>query len=110
MEWIALNDKKQIDDILTLSETKYIVLFKHSTRCIISKMALRNFEHDFVPDDRVTGYFLDILNFRELSDGIADQFKVMHQSPQIILVKDRKAIYAESHEGIDADMMRKHLL
>lgn len=110
MEWIALNNIAQIAALLTLSETKYVLVFKHSTRCIISKMALRNFEQDFTPDNKVAGYFLDILHFRELSNKVAEQLKVIHQSPQVILIKNREVIYTESHEGIDAATMKTYLL
>ena len=51
--------------------------------------------------NKVIPYFLDLLEFRNVSNEIASRFGVTHQSPQIILVKDGKSVYNASHESID---------
>jgi bacillithiol system protein YtxJ len=106
MDWEPLNDISQLDEIVTLSKEKPVAIFKHSTRCSISRMALKQFENEFDFPEKVTPYFLDLIAFREISNDIASRFGVQHQSPQLILVKDGKAIYNASHSDIDAGTLK----
>lgn len=109
VDWIALNDLSQIDAIIKSSKEIPVVIFKHSTRCSISRMALREFENEFTLHDKVTPYFLDLIANREVSNGIAQRFNVVHQSPQILLIKDGVSVYNASHEGISAGLLKSRL-
>jgi bacillithiol system protein YtxJ len=102
MAWRALTDLGQLNEIVNESTEKPVVIFKHSTRCSISRMALRQFEQEFDLEEKVVPYYLDLLEHRDISNEIANRFGVYHQSPQLILIKDGKAIYDRSHESIDA--------
>ena len=99
--WRPLTDFGQLNEIIDLSTEKPVLIFKHSTRCSISRMVLKQFENEFDLQDKVIPYFIDLLEFRNVSNEIAIRFGVTHQSPQIILVKDGKAVYNASHESID---------
>ena len=99
--WRPLTDLGQFNEIIDLSTEKPVLIFKHSTRCSISRMVLKQFENEFDLQDKVIPYFLDLLEYRNVSNEIASRFGVMHQSPQIILVKDGKAVYNASHESIE---------
>lgn len=107
MDWISLTNSNQLEDIIHLSNEKAVLIFKHSTRCSISRMALKQFENEFALSDKIETYFLDLLQYRSISNEIAERFGVMHQSPQLIVIKDGKAIYDASHSGIDADDLQK---
>ena len=107
MNWKVLEHIDQIDKIINESWNKHVLIFKHSTRCIISKMALKNFENDFLLHDVIDAYFLDLISYRNISNEIAEVFAVEHQSPQILLIKDGRVVYHESHEGIDANVLTK---
>lgn len=108
--WITLEEMSQLDQLVEESKTKYVLVFKHSTRCGISKFCLQNFESEFQTDSsKVVLYFLDILKNRELSNAIASRFDVVHQSPQVLLIKNSTAIYAESHGQINANELQ-HLI
>jgi bacillithiol system protein YtxJ len=109
MQWETLSDVSQLDDIIEASKEKPVLIFKHSTRCNISRMALRQFESEFGLKDKVTPYFLDLLAYREVSNGISQRFNVMHQSPQVLLIKDGVSVYDVSHEGIDAQALEKRI-
>lgn len=102
MNWIPLTDIAQLDTIRTNSASKPQLIFKHSTTCSISKMALDRFERAAAPDG-IDFYYLDLLNFRSLSTAIAESFQVHHESPQVILIKNGDCIYDESHYGIMMD-------
>ncbi|MBU0942221.1 MAG: bacillithiol system redox-active protein YtxJ [Bacteroidetes bacterium] len=106
MDWEPLNHISQLDEIISLSNEKAVAIFKHSTRCSISRMALKQFENEFDFPEKVTPYFLDLIAFREISNEIASRFGVQHQSPQLILIKNGKAVYNVSHSDIDAASLK----
>ena len=103
--WRQLTDLGQLNEIVDASTEKIVVIFKHSTRCSISRMVLKQFENDFDLQEKVIPYFLDLLEHREISNAIASRFEVQHQSPQVIVIKDGKAIYNASHESIAVDKL-----
>src|ERR1035437_7689937 len=106
MRWIPLSNEKQLDEIIAASYHKDIAIFKHSTRCSVSIMAQKSLEQQWdLPDDELPVYHLDLLTYRPISNRIADLFAVMHQSPQLLLIRDGKAIYHASHSEIDFDEM-----
>ncbi|MFM2370095.1 MAG: bacillithiol system redox-active protein YtxJ [Bacteroidota bacterium] len=109
INWNELTDLGQLNEIIFISNEKPVAIFKHSTRCSVSRMALKQFENEFDSSDKVTPYFLDLIAYRDISNAIADQFGVIHQSPQLILIKDGKAIYNVSHSDIDAEELNKKI-
>ncbi|MBD0332206.1 MAG: bacillithiol system redox-active protein YtxJ [Chitinophagaceae bacterium] len=102
MHWIHLTDEEQLEQIQTKSQFKPQVIFKHSTRCSISSVALQRLRRSDAPFD-IDFYFLDLLAYRQLSNKVSDIFKVHHESPQILLIKDGYCIYDESHLGISVE-------
>ena len=108
--WIPLTSLNQLDEILKDSDEKLIAIFKHSTRCGISRMALRQFEKQLnIEMSSVSLYFLDLLVYREISNEIAKRFKVHHQSPQLIILKNGTAIHQSSHHEIDATILVNYI-
>ena len=101
--WKQLTDLSELDTIVEESNKKPVLIFKHSTRCSVSRMVLKQFENEFVLQDKIKPYFLDLLQHRAISNEIASQFGVQHQSPQLIIIKNGKAIYNASHESIAAE-------
>jgi hypothetical protein len=99
----------QIEEIITLSEQMPVIIFKHSTRCSISRMALKNFESEYDLGEKVTTYFLDLISFREVSNAIAIRFNVVHQSPQMLLIVGGKSVYDVSHSSIDAQELKSKI-
>ena len=82
----------------------YSIIFKHSTRCSISLMAKRRFEMDWesLPDN-IPVYFLDLIKHRDISNQIAEDFQVYHQSPQLLLIKDGECILDLSHGQVSVE-------
>lgn len=99
MNWIHLTEEGQLTEIITRSKTKPQAIFKHSTRCSISAVALQRLQKAKQPDS-VDFYFLDLLAHRPLSNKVAEVFGVHHESPQVLLIKDGNCIFDESHLGI----------
>lgn len=100
--WNVLTAEDQLLDALEQSDESPVLFFKHSTRCSISSMALSRFEENWDPEAKCTIYFLDLIQFRSLSNKIADLTGVEHQSPQVIVLSKKKVIYTDTHSAIDS--------
>ncbi|MDR6302202.1 bacillithiol system redox-active protein YtxJ [Mesonia maritima] len=106
--WKAVDSEGKLNEIDAVSQEKLCVIFKHSTRCGISKMALRQFEKEAeIEEEKLAFYYLDLINYRSLSQQIAERYQVMHESPQVIFVKNGKVIAHDSHSGIDAEKIKQ---
>ncbi len=99
MNWIEITNENQLAELSFLSKNKPQVIFKHSTRCSISSMAKSRLERGASPEN-IDFYYLDLIKHRNISQKVAEDFDVSHESPQILMIKDGKCIYDESHSGI----------
>ena len=102
MEWRKLSSISDFNEILmqSLTQGSAFVLFKHSTRCIVSRMALRSFESDY--SGNLPAYFVDLIADRDLSNHIAKLTGVVHQSPQVMTIRNGEVTYTASHYSICA--------
>ncbi len=108
MLWHQLTDINQLQEIISISnqqphENLAVLLFKHSTRCSISSMALNRLETRWKDEEKIPAYYLDLLNHRDISNEIETLFNVEHASPQVLLIKNGKCIYSSSHTDISAN-------
>ena len=105
-----LQSADQLEVIATASFATPQLIFKHSTRCSISRFVLSDFMNHFTYSSEEFGaHYLDLLNHRDVSNAIVERFHVVHQSPQLIIIKDGKAVADASHEGINALQLSKFL-
>jgi bacillithiol system protein YtxJ len=102
MDWKNLTQIGQLEAIAADSFNTPQVLFKHSTRCSISSMALNRLESS-TPPNGVDFYLLDLIQHRDISGAIAQKFNVHHESPQVLVIKNGECTYDESHMGISMD-------
>lgn len=102
MNWTVLNTEEQLAEIINKSHSKAQVIFKHSIRCSISSMVKSRLEKSSAPDS-IDFHYLDLINFRSLSNKIAEDLNVYHESPQVLFIKDGECIYDESHMAIRMD-------
>lgn len=102
LPWIPLISLAQLNDIETKSKTKTQVIFKHSTRCGISKMVMNQFieAYDLTEKD-IDLYYLDLLSYRDVSDEVGYKFQVIHQSPQMLVLKNGVVVSHASHGAIN---------
>ena len=99
MKWIHLSNEGQLEEIIDRSKHKPQVIFKHSTRCSISSVVYQRLQKAQQPD-WLDFYLLDLLAHRPISNQVAATFGVHHESPQVLLIKDGKCIFDESHLSI----------
>ena len=99
--WTPLISVEEINTIKEISKNYSILIFKHSTRCGISRMVIKQFESLFNDQNKqLKVYYLDLLNFREVSSKLSEVFQVVHQSPQLLVIKNGISVYDESHSEI----------
>jgi bacillithiol system protein YtxJ len=109
MNWKIIEDYNQIQNLVDASHQQPQVIFKHSTRCSISVMAKNRLERSGLPD-QIQFHYLDLLQYRDISNKIAEQFSVYHQSPQILLIKNGECIFEETHSAISMDEIVEHAM
>ncbi len=110
--WVELRNIGQLNDIVQDSNTVPCILFKHSTRCSISSTALSRLERSWISDEmkEVNTYFLDLIAHRDISNAVESKFGIMHESPQVLVIKGGKCVYHNSHMNINYSDIRKQTL
>jgi bacillithiol system protein YtxJ len=100
MNWNKLNSDSQLAEIKEESENQPVLIFKHSTTCSISAMALSRMERNWSDQLGVKPYYLDLLANRTISNKIVSEFGVDHESPQVLLIRNGECVYDASHMSI----------
>ena len=102
LPWIPLNDIQQLNHIEEKSKTKTQVIFKHSTRCGISRMVINQFVDNYsLTEKDLDLYYLDLLDFRDVSNEVGYKFQVIHQSPQLLVINKGVVVAHDSHGAIN---------
>lgn len=107
--WKTLSESSQLDEIKARSFEIPCVIFKHSTRCSISNVALQRMNSTPLPYEKADFYLLDLLNYRAISNSIAEQFAVHHESPQVLLINKGECCYSETHLAIDPAELQEEI-
>ncbi len=109
MEFKALETE---DQLAKIKDAKgYTVIFKHNTTCPISKGVKRELDagiNNF--PENTSLYILDLLEHRNISNAIAEDFNVTHQSPQLLLIKDGQCTYNQALYDITIEDTTKEIL
>ncbi len=103
MNWLKLESIEQLQTIKDNSSEHLVLIFKHSTRCSISRAALDRLERNWQPGEMndVKPFYLDLIRYRDVSDQIAEDFSVEHESPQVLVIKNGQSVYDRSHIDIN---------
>ncbi|MFN4080497.1 MAG: bacillithiol system redox-active protein YtxJ [Saprospiraceae bacterium] len=107
LEWKVLADRSQLDELLVRSHERLQIIFKHSTRCEISAIAKYRLETDWNLEDQCDIWYLDLIQYRSVSDLVAESLSVSHESPQIILILNGESIHDASHLDISVSEIRE---
>ena len=99
MNWIPFENEDQLNHIIAASAHQPQIIFKHSTRCIISSMAKERIEK--YAENNFIFHYLNLIQYRNLSNMVAEKFNIQHQSPQILIIKSATCVFDESHGGIN---------
>lgn len=111
IHWLPIRTDQDWEDLLKHSfddDVRAVAVFKHSTRCSISSMVLNRLERDWENTPEIPTYFLDLIAFRAISNRIAEESGVVHESPQLLLFKAGECFAHASHTAIHAGMVNEH--
>lgn len=98
--------------VLEKSKEEPVFVFKHSTECPVSAGAAHRtntFISKETTQDTPNFYFVKVIERKPVSKTIEANMKVKHESPQLLLLKDGKALWNTSHENITAGRIKTAL-
>ncbi|MFN5223127.1 MAG: bacillithiol system redox-active protein YtxJ [Bacteroidota bacterium] len=105
INWQQISGASELEGLLSTSDT--VILFKHSERCVVSRMAKRSFEAEY--DGATPVYLVNVIEERPISNQIAQVTHITHQSPQVLVIKGGQCVFHVSHDHINAEEVKKHL-
>lgn len=85
-----------------------VLIFKHSSACGVSGRALRQIAQ-LTEDEDPPVYRVTVQQERALSDAIAAELGIRHETPQAILLKDGTPVFDASHFSVTAETIREAL-
>lgn len=92
-----------LDAALAGSETRPILIFKHSATCGTSAMAYEEVTDQVVELARsVDVYLVRIQAARIVSRAIEERLGVRHESPQVLLVSANRVLWSATHYRVTA--------
>ena len=102
LPWISLIDEEQLQHLIERSKTKIQIIFKFSNRCSINNIMLNRFVNAYeLSKEEADLYYLDIINYRNVSNAVSNKFQVRHESPQVLLIKNGVVVNHASHGEIN---------
>jgi bacillithiol system protein YtxJ len=108
--WKKLKTQEELENLIENSHRVPSVIYKHSSRCGSSFIVKKRLEHDWVfGEGDVDIYFLDLVEHRDVSDEVSRVFRVRHESPQILVIRDGESVYDTSHGGVSVKSIKKAL-
>lgn len=109
--WKELTDLEEWSNILEESSDKPVLVFKHSTTCPVSAKAYHAFEAylNDGPNENVNYVLVKVQKSRPVSNQIASDLGIKHESPQTILVRNKEAVWNTDHSKITVASLREAL-
>ena len=103
-KFLEIDDRTTLESLMTDSKQKPVIVFKHSNACSISSRAYREMEK-VEADVNI----LVVQSAREVSRELANLTGVRHETPQVIVLRDGKAVWNASHFDVQAGAVAKAL-
>jgi bacillithiol system protein YtxJ len=109
MNWTTITSEEHLEKIKEESKQTPVLIFKHSTRCNISRATLDRLERNWTEEEitPLKPYFLDLLSYRSISNRIAEEFGIEHESPQAIIIHREKVVFDRSHFDIEYQQLKE---
>jgi len=99
---------KEWEKVLEESKLAPLVVYKHSITCGSCRPSFREMQEAVSYGEIVQPiYYVIVQESRELSDRIADDLGLEHQTPQAIVVLNKRACYAVDEDISAADIAAK---
>src|SRR5262245_15809128 len=107
--FVELREEEDVMSFLERSQMDPVVLFKHSTQCSRSAVAYEELESFMVRYPDILCGMVLVIEDRELSDALEDQFGIRHESPQAILVSRGRPVWHANHFKVTAQALESAL-
>ena len=106
---IELRQDRDLEQLLEISKSNPVLIFKHSTQCTISSQAYDEFREFAESAGELTWGLVHVIEHRAISDAIAERLNVLHESPQVIVIKNGRATWYASHWSITIESVNEAL-
>lgn len=105
MNWNTLTSIQDLDLLDNESQNRKVMILKHSIRCSISDAALSRLTRKWKEENTelVKPYYLDLITHRDVSNAIAERYKLRHESPQVLVISKGQCIFSQTHMAINLD-------
>ena len=102
MNWKEITTESEWKDVLKNSSERGQLIIKHSTTCPVSANALREFDEYIAsePNQDVDYTLVKVIESRPVSNQIAEDLGVKHESPQVIFIKNNGKYWTTSHWSV----------
>ena len=108
--WNELNEQKKVPEVMAASEKRPQLVYKHSHRCSICFLAKEEVEKSFdAIEEKAEMNFVNVVHARSVSNAFAEQTGVRHESPQVLIIKNKEVIWHASHHSIKGDAILEAL-
>jgi len=99
---VKITEIESFEELASQSQDVPVVVFKHSTTCSISAAA-------YIEMSRFDGYVavVEVQRARSLSKEIERRTGVVHESPQVLVLRKGKAVWNASHWKVKADEVQR---
>ena len=108
----TLRSAEELEAAFAASADQPVWIFKHSLVCPVSTAALREYQRHVAAEEngsRALFTLIEIQNHRDLSDRVAKQTGVRHESPQALLLRGGEVDWHDSHWRITAASLAEAL-
>ena len=96
--FVKITDAGSFEELVSHSQERPVVIFKHSLTCPISAGA-----YDQMTDFEGEVALIEVQRARELSTEIENRLGVAHESPQVMVLRNGQVVWNASHFKITAD-------
>ncbi|MDQ0887812.1 bacillithiol system protein YtxJ [Paenibacillus sp. V4I9] len=102
MSWKEITTLEEWNEMLAKSSIRGQVILKYSSTCPVSANALHEYEEYLksTPNQEVDYTLVKVIESRPVSNKIAEDLTVKHESPQMIYIKDKAKYWATSHWSV----------
>ncbi len=101
----TIKTEQELGTLVAESNERPVLIFKHSNACPISSRAHEEVRKlvEGASDGNFGFGMVVVQDARSLSNAISEQFGVRHETPQVLVVRDGKAVWNASHFDVTRD-------
>lgn len=97
--------REEVEQLIAQSAQHPVIVFKHDTNCRISRAA-----YDEMQQIIQEVAIIDVAREKDLSRDIAERMGVKHESPQVLVIRDGRAVWSASHYDITLDAVARAIV